>query len=78
MTSCVHGVLQSWRRLVSWFIQTLYGSRVYNWVNSNLSRPDSKRRLDIQSMCSLEGAQIFRSGLPVFELYTDLSQLEQA
>ena len=29
-------------------------------------------------MCSLEGAQIFRSGLPVFELSTDLSQLEQA
>ena len=78
MTSCVHGVLQSWRRLVSWFIQTLYGSRVYNWVNSNLSRPDSKRRLDIQSMCSLEGALTSRSGLPVFELSTDLSQLEQA
>ena len=47
-------------------------------MNSNLSRPDSKRRLDIQSMCSLEGALIFRSGLPVFQLSTDLSQLEQA
>ena len=43
-----------------------------------MSRPDSIRRLDIQSMCSLDGAQISRSGLPVFELSTDLSQLEQA
>ena len=36
------------------------------------------RRLDIQSMCSLSGARTFRSGLSVFELSTDLSQLDQA
>ena len=29
-------------------------------------------------MCSLEGALTSRSGLPVFELSTDLLQLEQA